>query len=324
MIPWDAAWSAALYGPQGFYRRPEGPAGHFRTASHAAAPILAAALTRVATELAAGAVVDIGAGRGELLNALASTPTTAHSAPDATPPVLHGVDVVERPPGLAPTVGWTEGLDRLDPAVLAGALVVVWEVLDVVPCPVVERAEDGELRVVLVDEQGTEALGTAAAAGQRTWCERWWPLPDPGNRAEVGRPRDLWWSELVQQALGAGAVALLAVDYAHVAGQRPPGGSLAAYRGGRRVPPVPDGHCDLTAHVALDSVAHAGEAAGARTLEFTDQRTALRRLGLRGRATAGEPVTAASLQRISAEAELIDPGGLGGFGWLLQGPHGGS
>ena len=32
---WEAAWRDALYGPVGFYRRPEGPAGHFRTAAHA-------------------------------------------------------------------------------------------------------------------------------------------------------------------------------------------------------------------------------------------------------------------------------------------------
>ena len=35
-LPWEQAWAEALYGPRGFYRRPEGPAGHFRTAAHAA------------------------------------------------------------------------------------------------------------------------------------------------------------------------------------------------------------------------------------------------------------------------------------------------
>jgi len=44
----------------------------------------------------------------------------------------------------------------------------------------------------------------------------------------------------------------------------------------------------------------------------------LRALGVRGRLAPGEPVTASALGRVSAEAELIDPGGLGGFGWLLQ------
>ncbi|MEU1025014.1 hypothetical protein ABZ366_23525, partial [Streptomyces sp. NPDC005904] len=31
---WREAAETALYGPEGFYRRPEGPAGHFRTSVH--------------------------------------------------------------------------------------------------------------------------------------------------------------------------------------------------------------------------------------------------------------------------------------------------
>ena len=32
---WQQAAETALYGEEGFYRRPEGPAGHFRTSVHA-------------------------------------------------------------------------------------------------------------------------------------------------------------------------------------------------------------------------------------------------------------------------------------------------
>jgi hypothetical protein len=46
-LPWEAAWREALYGERGFYRRAEGPAGHFRTATHAAPAVLAAALARL-------------------------------------------------------------------------------------------------------------------------------------------------------------------------------------------------------------------------------------------------------------------------------------
>ena len=56
---------------------------------------------------------------------------------------------------------------------------------------------------------------------------------------------------------------------------------------------------DLTTHVALDSVAAAGTAAGARSTRLTDQGTALRELGV-------------------TRGELLDPGALGGFGWLLH------
>lgn len=66
---WREAAQAALYGDEGFYRRPEGPAGHFRTSVHAS-PLFAAAVARllagIARELDTGtiALVDVGAGRG--------------------------------------------------------------------------------------------------------------------------------------------------------------------------------------------------------------------------------------------------------------------
>ncbi|MEU3502835.1 hypothetical protein ABZ726_19445, partial [Streptomyces hundungensis] len=42
---WRAAAEEALYGDGGFYLRPEGPAGHFRTSVHAS-PLFAAAVAR--------------------------------------------------------------------------------------------------------------------------------------------------------------------------------------------------------------------------------------------------------------------------------------
>lgn len=75
---WRAATERALYGPGGFYLRPEGPAGHFRTSVHAS-PLFARAVARlleevaeeVAEELGGGEVafVDMGAGRGGSLRA---------------------------------------------------------------------------------------------------------------------------------------------------------------------------------------------------------------------------------------------------------------
>ncbi len=307
------AWHAALYGPDGFYRRASGPADHFRTASHAAGPALADALARLAADHGCTAVVDLGAGRGELLQALACSATDLR---------LHGVDLAARPAGLAPSVAWSVGIEALPDGALAGALVVAWELLDTVACPVLELDEAGLPRTVEVDPaDGAERLSAPATSEQLAWCDRWWPLRAHGERAEVGTPREELWTAIVERARRDGAsapVTLLAVDYHHLAGARPPGGTLAGYRDGRQVPPVPDGSCDVTAHVALDAVAAAGEAAGARTLALTDQRTALRALGVSGRLRSGEPMTARVLQRISAEAELIDPHGLGAFGWLLQ------
>lgn len=308
-VEWEQAWRRALYGADGFYRRDPGPAAHFRTAGHAGAHALAAAIDRLATRLGATAVVDVGAGRGELLDAL------AHSGSRRR---LNAVDLVARPAALHPGVGWSTGLDALPDEALDGALVLAWELLDTVPCPVVEVDAEGVVRTVAVDEAGDETLGGPATAAELLWCERWWPVVEPGQRAEVGSTRDRLWADLVARAAAAGAVAALAVDYAHAREDRPVTGSLAGYRGGRRVPPVPDGSGDITAHVALDAVAAAGRAAGAVDTRLTDQRTALRELGLTGRSQVGESLDAAALQRISTEAELLDAGGLGGFGWLLQ------
>jgi SAM-dependent MidA family methyltransferase len=300
--PWDQAWRDALYGPTGFYRRPEGPAGHFRTAAHAAPRTLAAALARLARDAGCAAILDVGAGRGELLTAL------ARHEDGAAPLRLHGVDLVDRPALLPPAVGWSRADRGIPYAVFDDALVVAWELLDTVPCPVLEVDDDGRPRVVLVEARtGRERLGGPPGDDERRWCDRWWPLDgaEPATRAEVGLTRDAWWQGHVRLLTRVGTALLLAVDYAHEAGRRPPLGTLSAYRAGRLVPPVPDGSADLTAHVALDAVSAAGRAAGASPGVLLRQDAALRALGV----TGDEP----------GADELLDPGGLGGFSWLLQG-----
>lgn len=314
---WARAWGRALYGPDGFYVTGAGPAAHFRTASHAAPSTLARAMAGLADRTGCDRVVDVAAGRGELLTALATV------APGLE---LCGVDLVPRPVTLPDRVGWVTGpapdaLPDLFSAVrgavrgagrgaVRGAgrsLVTAWEWLDVVPCPVVETGEDGLVRTVHVDPgTGLEALGDPPPAEERAWLDAWWPLEggEPGLRAEVGLPRDRAWAGLVAACPGA---VLLAVDYDHGRRDRPPAGSLSAFRAGRAVPPVPDGACDLTAHVALDAVRAAGERAGATTLDHRRQHEALRAL-LEPADLDGEP----------GSAELVDPAGLGGFGWLLQ------
>ncbi|MFI7587924.1 SAM-dependent methyltransferase [Spongisporangium articulatum] len=281
---WRAAWQQALYGPDGFYRRPEGPAGHFRTATHAAPRELAAALTRLARRHGCSAVVDVGAGRGELLTALAGSGLRRH-----------GVDVVARPPSLPAGIGWSAGVDAVAPGAWAGALVVGWELLDVVPCEVLELDADGAPRRVLVQPAtGRERLGERV---DDAWRARWWPGGEEGDRVEVGTPRDELWAGLLARAQAGGARLGLAVDYAHTRENRPPEGSLTGFRAGRAVPPRPDGSMDVTAHVAIDAVAAATDAATGRTSSRTTQREALLALGV-------------------TDAELLDPGSLGGFAWL--------
>ncbi|GAA3118129.1 hypothetical protein GCM10020001_042590 [Nonomuraea salmonea] len=105
---------------------------------------------------------------------------------------------------------------------------------------------------------------------------------------------------------------------------RPPCGTLTGYRDGSVVTPVPDGSCDITAHVALDACAEAGRRAGAISTALSTQREALRELGLTG---ARPPLDLArtdprrylrALARASEEGELLEATGLGGFGWLSQ------
>jgi SAM-dependent MidA family methyltransferase len=286
MQSWKDAWHEALYRPDGFYLRPEGPAGHFRTASHAAPGALGEAIARLAASVGARSIVDVGSGRGELLTAL--LPITEQR--------LWGVDVVGRPTGLPTAVHWAEGLDSLPVEAFDDALVIAWELLDVVAMDIFEIDGTGRPATVLVDPRtGRECLAGPPASIDLEWIESWWPLGqlEEGDRIEVGRTRDRFWDALIRSA--PNAVAALCVDYAHTRETRPEQGSLSGFRAGRAVPPRPDGTMDITAHVAIDSVA----ASGGRTVVSTSQAEALKNLGV-------------------SEPELLDEGGLGGFAWLLQ------
>lgn len=299
--PWQDAWRAALYGPGGFYRSDAAPAAHFRTSVHAS-PLFAGALLVLIREAGIDTVVDVGAGGGELLRDLHTLD------PDLR---LCGVDIGPAPAGLSAAVEWADEVPEFAGLLLAN------EWLDNVPCPVVELTRDGP-RVVLVEpDTGAEALGAEPEPIDAAWLQRWWPLDEPGQRAEVGRPRDEAWQAAVSQVRRGLAIA---IDYAHTRDDRPPYGTLNGFRDGREVPPVPDGSCDITAHVALDACA-AAVAVPAVTLY---QRAALRSLGMtsglpdRDLAKADPAGYVRALQSVSDASELTDPNGLGGFTWLVH------
>jgi SAM-dependent MidA family methyltransferase len=93
---------------------------------------------------------------------------------------------------------------------------------------------------------------------------------------------------------------------------------LTGYRSGRQVAPVPDGTCDITAHVLFESLVESVDADEARLLS---QRDALLDLGVSARRPdyAGEPASyLRALGAAGEAAELLDPGGLGGFTWLVH------
>lgn len=294
--PWSQAMHDALYGEDGFFLR-HAPAEHFRT-SVTASPVFAQAVRRLAGQVddALGRpdpfdVVDVGAGRGELLSALPDVPDRWR---------LTGVDLAPGPQGLR----WTAEVPELQ------GLLIANEWLDDVPLDVLF---DG--RVVLVDDDGAETLGGPAPAADLAWAEQWWPQ---GRRVEVGHPRERAWAAAVGRLTRGLAVA---VDYGHALGdrtdffdRRP---TLTGYRDGRAVPPVPDGTCDLTAHVALDAVAAAVDG------RVMTQREALGLLGVDGTPPPRELATTdprgylALLQAASQAAELLDRRTLGSFGWVV-------
>lgn len=298
----------ALYGSNGFYRR-NAPGAHFRTSVHASTRF-AAAIARLAEAIGATEVVDVGAGRGELLTAL--HPLLPGAA-------LHGVEVVARPPVLPARIGWSELLPAASDDT---RLLLANEWLDNVPLDVVEVDFEGTARLALVAPDGSESPGDPPSEADRAWLARWWPLDGgPGTRAEVGRTRDAAWAAAVGSVRRGMAVA---VDYAHHAGARPSTGTLVGYRNGRQVPPHPDGSCDLTAHVALDACAAAGVEAGATATVLATQRDVLGALGLaaalpsRSAASTDPAAYLRDLAEASGAAELRDPAGLGGFWWLIQ------
>ena len=304
-------------------------------------------LVATARELGTGTVdlVDLGAGRGELLTGvLAALP--AEDA-DGLAVRAYAVEIADRPDGLDPRIEWCA-----EPPSRTRGLLFANEWLDNVPVDIAETDADGVDRYVLVrPSDGAERLGSPVTGADARWLRRWWPSSGPGGRAEIGRPRDEAWARAVSTLTDGLAVA---VDYAHTRATRPPFGTLTGFRSGREVRPVPDGSCDLTAHVALDACAAAtgGEASdsgfsgpdsgpgpgggdgfgsgfgsgfgtGAAT-EVLTQREALRRLGIDGGrpplslASADPTAYVRALSRAGEAAELTARGGLGDFGWLVR------
>jgi SAM-dependent MidA family methyltransferase len=268
------AWQRALYGPDGFYRR-ERPSAHFRTSVHASAHF-GQAIARLAELLGLDQVVDIGAGSGELGTVLRA----------------EGLQVRDIE------------LDDELPERLTG-LVIANEWLDNVPCEVVEWDEDGVPHYLSADL----TPGDVVEGNDLAWLQNWWP-GEPGDRAEVGSTRDAAWRDVVHRLAG-GSVAI-AIDYGHVKSTRPPYGTLTGFRSGQECSPEPDGTCDITAHVALDSLGGT----------IVSQRDALRALGLSAtrpplELAQTEPMRYLSeLSSAGEAAELLDPSGLGAFGWV--------
>ena len=271
-MPWSHAWASAI---TSFYPLDHGAAeDHFPTAVTLGPAVAEAILDRVLPHLeplvrGGITVTDVGAGDGTLLHQLRSI--WPPSWRDRT--AWRGVDLRARPSHLDADVGWIRGDAFEDgegtPLRPSGGLVIAHELLDDLPCDVLEVDDEGRLRVVLVepatghqslgppldDRRSCAALGIDAAA-IGAWCARWWTRREPAARVECGLRRDLAWRRIVDLVPYGVAVAM---DYGHLQAERErgvwDGGTVTGYRHGRVVTPVPDGSGNITAHVAIDSCA---------------------------------------------------------------------
>lgn len=263
------------------------PKTHFDTPSSLCPDALADLLTRTVDP--PRWVVEVGAGDGVLLSALGRRlPGAARHAVEARPLELPGVRGWQSFWDTG-AEAWDTGLAELLAELVGPGLLLAVEWLDDLPCPVLDELTDP----------------ATLAPADRDWLTRWWPH---GAAREVGRTRDrawAWWAE----RLPAGST-MICLDYGHTRSTRPDAGSFTGFRDGRSVRPEPGHTADTnwTAAVAVDSLAAAVEATGARRLELAR---------LRELARPAEPSTGlAGLALRSQYAVLADPARFGDF-WLV-------
>ncbi len=250
---WRDAWELAHYGPHGFYRTNPDPSVHFRTAvmdsPETARTIFS--IARVQYQQLGSpdsfTLLDCGGGAGELARDLR---------------ILCGQYEL---PWKVTTLNFPEG-DVRDLAPVGGAgVVIAHELLDDIPCQVVELDDHCLPHVMHVDPAtGTELLGGAPSAQEQEWLSTWWPATVPGARREIGIDRDRLWHTLLT-IFDSGCAIL--VDYCTTHSDRMRGvwdaGTLAGYQSGRITRAVPDGHTNLTAHVCIESLIDVGRTLGA-------------------------------------------------------------
>src|SRR5215472_13047170 len=195
-MTWREAMRDALYGPGGFYARGEPPSRHFRTSAHVS-PSYARAMLVLLREVDAALghpgrldLVDVGAGRGELLGQVLEQ---AGRHPGLAARIAaRAVEITSRPDGLDPRIRWQSS----PPAAITG-LVIASEWLDNIPLDVAELTPDGPRLVLVETESGAEQLGAPLPPADLAWSRAWWPLSAPGDRAEIGKTRCRAWAGVV-------------------------------------------------------------------------------------------------------------------------------
>ncbi|MGY0006545.1 SAM-dependent methyltransferase, partial [Micromonospora sp. I033] len=222
-LRWRDAMSTALYGPDGFFVSGPGPAAHFRTSVHAS-PVFASCLLRLLTSLDAALghparldVVDVGAGRGELLRSLSvavgvsgeptrsgrsglippragspetltttaaarpspSGPASVGSLPAAPVPLAERVRLiaVEKAPRPDDLPAEIEWVDEIPHGVTG--LLVATEWLDNVPLDLAVYTPGGWRYLLVNPTTGEESTGDPVSPEDADWLNQWWPSPAP-------------------------------------------------------------------------------------------------------------------------------------------------
>jgi SAM-dependent MidA family methyltransferase len=220
--------------------------------------------------------------------------------------------------GLAAKVRWLDGL----PTDITG-VIFSNELLDAMPvhCVAVGNDELREVYVTWDGERFAEEL-REPSPDVIAYFDSTGVRPADGCRAEVNLAA-LGWMRGAAQSLKRGFV--LTIDYGYEAEElyapwRTDGTLLCFYRHNPSNDPyVRIGRQDMTSHIDLTNVRHAGEAAELTTLGLVTQSEFLANLGI------GEAMPSPEggeleeyFARRRAVTELLDPGGLGRIRVLIQ------
>ena len=176
-------------------------------------------------------------------------------------------------------------------------------------------------RLVLVETgSGAERPGPSPRPADLAWSRTWWPLHEPGDRAELGRTRCQAWAGVVRRITRGLAVA---ADYGHLRADRPAGHPhrVPGRAGGARHPGrVTRHHGPRRPRRVRGRRAGGGRDRGrAHHAAPGPPRAGRDRPPAAAGAGGDDPLGyARALCQASEEAELIDPDGLGGI--RLAGP----
>lgn len=337
-LRFDAFMELALYGePGGFYASGRGAGrrtGDFLT-SVEVGPLFGRLVARLADrcweELGRPddfTLVDAGAGSGTLARSvLAARPACAGAlryllVERSTALRRAHAELIDSPPGPCASLASRADL----PAGVLDGLIIANELLDNLPCRLLERGADGWAEVCVRASSADRVGGFVEelrplTAEEQSVADALAPEAPVGGRVPLASAAVEW----VGRALGTlGGGSLVVIDYTDSSASlaaRPAWEWVRTYRAGVRghEPLVNVGGADITLEVPLDQLL-----AAHRGAQVCDQATLLRSLGIddlvdegravwRERAAVGDLAALEARSRVHEAEALCDPTGFGAF-----------